>query len=68
MNEKFEKAVSLLKNAVKYSHLDNQKHIDFSLVNAPHLDDYKKAMVTVQKAVQDGDITQDDLKKKLGLI
>ena len=53
MNEKFEKAVSLLKNAVKSSHLDNQKHIDFSLVNATHLDDYKKAMVTVQTAVKE---------------
>ena len=68
MNEKFEKAVSLLKNAVKSSHLDNQKHIDFSLVNATHLDDYKKAMVTVQTAVKEGEISEDELKKKLGLI
>ena len=68
MNEKFEKAVSLLKKAVKSSHLDNQKHIDFSLVNAPHLDEYKKAMITVQTAVKEGEITQDELKKRLGLI
>ncbi|MBG09521.1 MAG: hypothetical protein CME68_12235 [Halobacteriovoraceae bacterium] len=68
MNEKFEKAVSLLKKAVKSSHLDDQKHIDFSLVNAPHLDEYKKAMITVQTAVKEGEITQDELKKRLGLI
>ena len=68
MNEKFEKAVSLLKKAVKSSHLDNQKHIDFSLVNAPHLDEYKKAMITVQTAVKEGEITQDELRKRLGLI
>ena len=68
MNEEFEKAVSLLKNAVKYSHLDNQKHIDFSLVNAPHLDEYKRAMVVVQTAVKEGEISQDELKRKLGLV
>ena len=68
MNEKFEKAVSLLKNAVKSSHLDNQKHIDFSLVNAAHLDDYKTAMVTVQTAVKEGEISEDELKKRLGLV
>ena len=68
MNEKFDKAVSLLKNAVKYSHIDNQKHIDFSLVNATHLDEYQKAMIVVQTAVKEGEITQDELKKKLGLI
>jgi len=68
MNEKFEEAISLLRNAVKYSHLDNQKHLDFSLVNASHLDDYQKAMITVQTAVKEGEVTQDELKRKLGLI
>ena len=68
MNEKFEEAISLLRNAVKYSHLDNQKHLDFSLVNESHLDDYQKAMITVQKAVKEGEVTQDELKRKLGLI
>ena len=68
MNEKLEDAVKLLRNAVKYSHLDNQKHIDFSLVNADHLDDYKRAMMVVRSAVADGDLTEDDLKKRLGLL
>ena len=68
MNEKFEKAVSLLKKAVKYSHLDNQKHLDFSLVNATHLDEYQRAMITVQTAVKEGEITQEELKRRLGLI
>ena len=68
MNEKFEEAISLLRKAVKYSHLDNQKHLDFSLVNASHLDDYQKAMITVQTAVKEGEVTQDELKRKLGLI
>ena len=68
MNEKLEDAVKLLRKAVKYSHLDNQKHIDFSLVNADHLDNYKKAMMVVRSAVTDGDLTEDDLKKRLGLL
>lgn len=68
MNEKFEDAVKLLKKAVKYSHLDNQKHVDFSLVNANHLDEYKKAMMIVREAVSDGELTEEDLKKRLGLI
>ena len=68
MNEKFEDAVKLLRKAVKHSHLDNQKHVDFSLVNADHLDDYKKAMMLVRAAVNDGELTEDDLKKRLGLL
>ena len=68
MNEKFEKAISLLKKAVKHSHLDNQKHLDFSLVNATHLDEYQLAMITVQTAVKEGEITQEELKRRLGLI
>jgi hypothetical protein len=68
MNEQFEEALKLLKNAVKYSHLNNQKHLDFSLVNADLLDQYKKAMVIVKTAVAEGELTEIELKQKLGLI
>jgi len=68
MNEQFEEALKLLKNAVKYSHLDNQKHLDFSLINADLLDQYKKAMVIVRTAVAEGELTEIELKQKLGLI
>ena len=68
MNKKFEEAVELLRNAVKYSHLDNQKHIDFALVNADHLDTYKKAMIVVRSAVVEGELSEEDLKKRLGLL
>ncbi len=64
----FDEAVELLKKAVKYSTIENQKHIDLSVVNAPERMEYQKALMVVQSAVKRGEITQDELKQKLGLI
>ncbi|EQC49422.1 hypothetical protein M899_1741 [Bacteriovorax sp. BSW11_IV] len=64
----FDEAVELLKNAVKYSTIENQKHLDLSVINAPDRLEYQKALMVVQSAVKRGEITQDELKQRLGLI
>lgn len=63
-----EEAINLLKNAVKDSHLDNQKHIDLTLIDASVRADYEKALMICQANVAQGHISDEDLKSKLGLL
>jgi hypothetical protein len=63
----FEEAVSMLKNAVKESHLVDQKHIDLSVIDASVRADYQKALMICQAYVAQGHITQEELKARLGL-
>jgi hypothetical protein len=63
-----DKAITLLKNAVKYSHLNNQKHLDLTLVQAGVRADYEKALMYCRQEVIKGTLTDQDLKSRLGLI
>ncbi|EQC44157.1 hypothetical protein [Bacteriovorax sp. DB6_IX] len=63
----FEEAVKLLRNAVKYSNIKNQKHLDLSLINAKERLEYHKALMVVQSSVKRGELSQADLNEKLGL-
>lgn len=60
-------AIHLLRKIVNDSHLDNQKRIDFSLVNAHEIPVYEEAMKCVKVAVINGEISQEDLNTRLGL-
>jgi hypothetical protein len=60
--------IKLLKNAVKYSHLDRQKHIDLSVTMASERPRYEEALMQLRLAVRDGLLSEEDLKKKLGLL
>ncbi len=62
-----DQAIDLLKKAVKDSHLDNQKHIDLTLVDASVRADYEKALMVCQANVAQGHLTDDELKIRLGL-
>ncbi|MCF8060312.1 MAG: hypothetical protein K9K67_13505 [Bacteriovoracaceae bacterium] len=62
-----EEAIKLLRNAVKDSHLDNQKHIDLTLVDASVRADYEKALMFCRVQVAQGLISDEDLKIRLGL-
>ncbi len=62
-----EEAINLLKNAVKDSHLNNQKHIDLTLVDASVRSEYEKAMMVCRSQVAQGLISDDDLNARLGL-
>lgn len=61
-------AIALLRKIVKYSHLENQKHLDFSLVNSEDLSKYQAAMVKTREAVQHGQLSEEDLQHRLGLV
>jgi hypothetical protein len=62
-----DEAISLLKNAVKYSVVKNQKHLDLTLVSAEERPKYQKALVIVNDEVQKGILTDADLKARLNL-
>lgn len=62
-----EEAISLLKNAVKYSEVKNQKHIDLTLCSADERPKYQKALVILNDEVKKGTLTETELKTKLTL-
>ena len=63
----FEEAVALLKNAVKFSHIEGQKHIDLSVVDAGERPEYQKALAICRAQVAQEKISEDDLNSLLGL-
>ena len=67
MTLSFDEAVHLLKKAVKFSEVKNQKHIDLSLCIASERPLYQKALMIVNLEVEKGTLTLDQLKIKLGL-
>lgn len=62
-----DEAITLLRKAVKWSEVKNQKHIDLSLCIAQERPTYQRALVIVNTEVEKGTLTQDDLKARLGL-
>ena len=66
-NPSFEEAIKLLKNAVKYSAIDNQKHLDLTLVDATERIDYQKALMVVQSHVLKGEKSQAEVNELIGL-
>lgn len=62
-----DQAIKLLRNAVKESHIENQKHIDLSLVDASERSEYEKALMYCQANVAQGKISDEELKSRLGL-
>lgn len=62
-----QEAIELLKNAVKESHLDNQPHIDLTLVLAPERPKYEYALMVTRTAVARGEMSEAELKEQLGL-
>ena len=61
-------AIEKLKKIVKFSHLENQKHIDLTLAIAEDRYYCEQALVVAKTAVKDGQLTEQELKKRLGLI
>ena len=60
-------AIKFLRNYVKFSHLESQKHIDPALVNATDLPTFEQALKVSRVAVNNGEISEEDLKQALGL-
>ncbi len=63
----YEEAVALLKNAVKYSHIEGQKHIDLTVVDASQRPAYQRALAICRAQVAQNIISEADLKEALGL-
>ncbi|TDJ07995.1 MAG: hypothetical protein E2O68_02775 [Deltaproteobacteria bacterium] len=63
-----DESIKKLKTIVKYSDVKGQKHVDLSLVNASKRMDFEKALAEVNVAVKKGELTEDELKMRLGLI
>ena len=62
-----DQAIVLLRKAVKWSEVKNQKHIDLSVCVASERPLLQKALVIANTEVEKGTLTQDELKVRLGL-
>jgi hypothetical protein len=67
MSMTLDEAIVILRKAVKWSEVKNQKHIDLSICTADERPIFQKAMVIANVEVEKGTLTQDDLKVRLGL-
>ncbi len=63
-----EEAINLLRRAVKDSHLENQKHLDLTLVSAHERGQFQRALIVTKESIRQGIISQDELDRRLGLI
>lgn len=62
-----DEAIAFLKKYVKFSEVKNQKHIDLSLSLAEDRPVAQKALIVTRSAVEKGELTEDQLKERLGL-
>jgi hypothetical protein len=62
-----DEAISLLKNAVKYTGTIDQKHIDLTVVPADERHIYEKALACAQLSIKDGLITKDEFMRRVNL-
>lgn len=62
-----EAAIKTVKKYVKMSAVENQPHIDLTLVDALERAEVEKALVALKMYVKKGDISDADLNHELGL-
>jgi len=62
-----DKAIELLRNAVKYTGNIDQKHIDLTIVPADQRTMYEKAMAICQLSIKDGKISRDEFNRRVHL-
>ncbi|MBT3984439.1 MAG: hypothetical protein HOE90_23995 [Bacteriovoracaceae bacterium] len=62
-----EQAINFLKQSVKFCALDDIKHLDPDLIGAEKRAEFTKALIITRIAVDSGEISDSDLKSKLGL-
>ncbi len=60
-------AIILLKRAVKYTGVIDQKHIDLSIVPTEDRPKFEDALKVVQTAIKDGQITRDEFNRRVQL-
>ncbi|WP_408096470.1 hypothetical protein ACJVC5_15630 [Peredibacter sp. HCB2-198] len=62
-----EQAIELLKTAVKNNGVNDERHIDLTLVPVEQKAQYEKALVVSKMAILDGKMTQDEFKRLVHL-
>ncbi len=62
-----EAAIKTVKKYIKMSAIENQPHIDLTLVDALKRAEVEKALAALKMYVKKGDITEADLNQELGL-
>jgi len=60
-------AIALVKKYVKMSAIENQNHIDLTLVDSKERPEVEKALAALKMYVKKGDITEAELNQDLGL-
>ena len=63
----YEKAVEILKCAVKDSHLDDQRHIDLTVVVAEKRAEAEAALISLRTYIARKEVTEAQVKKDLGI-
>lgn len=63
----YEEAVTKLKKAVKTSHIENQKHIDLTLVDPNEREQLQKALMFIKAMIVRGEISDSQFKSDIGL-
>ena len=67
MTMPYQEAVAVLKKAVKFSNIDNQKHLDLTLVDPAERATLQKALMFVKAMIVRGEITDAQFKTDVGL-
>ncbi len=62
-----EAAIKVVKKYVKMSAVENQPHIDLTLVDAHERHEVQKALAALKMYVKKGEISDADLNQELGL-
>lgn len=62
-----ERAIDILKNAVKNNGTTDMMHMDLTLVPADERPKYEKALMVVKLAIMEGKLSQDEFANKVNL-
>ncbi len=61
-------AIELLKKTIKHSTaLDEFRHIDLTLIPANEREQYQEALLVVQKAMREGELSKEDFERSVGI-
>lgn len=60
-------AMDLVKNAVKYTGVIDQKHIDLTIVPSEERPKYEEALKVCQLSIKEGKITREEFLRKINI-